>query len=296
MGINENTKLDAFISEDVNKYKGVAVPIKAGLLNRLLIKKYPCKKLHVNPDDEFSMPKIGPSYKIISEYEKKFLDNTRHNEFYYSNQEPIIVEKIHPDGYMILNGHHRWAAALRLGFSNIPVKIVNLTHESDIKQILRNSKHDKRVTMDLDEVVFFNPTHTSILPEKDPIFPFNQLYKDKLRLGIPALFRFLEVNGFDIWVYSSNYYSIDYIKGLFHKYHVNVTGIVTGTEKKNNKAKRTKIDSAMNEKYKYTIHIDNDMVLQIYSKSKDFMDYDINATNDWSSKVIDIIKEIIKDE
>ena len=296
MGINENTKLDTYISEDVNKYKGVAVPIKASLLNRLLIKKYPCKKLHVNPDDEFSMPKVGPSYRIISEYEKKFLDKARHNVFFYEGEEPIIVEKIHPDGYMILNGHHRWAAALRLGYSNIPVQIVNLTHESDIKRILSNSTHDKRVTMDLDEVVFFDPTNSDMRPEKEPAFPFNKMYKDRLRLGIPALFRFLEINGFDIWVYSSNYYSIDYIKSLFKKYHTNVTGIVTGTEKKNNKAKRAKIDSAMNEKYKYTIHIDNSMVLQIFSKSKDFMDYEITGATDWSAKVIDTIREIIKDE
>ena len=27
-------------------------------------------------------------------------------------EDPIVVEKVHPDGYMILNGHHRWAASM----------------------------------------------------------------------------------------------------------------------------------------------------------------------------------------
>ena len=48
----------------------------------------------------------------------------------YIVNEPIPVEKMYPEGYMILNGHHRWAAALRLGQPEIPVKIVNLTHEA----------------------------------------------------------------------------------------------------------------------------------------------------------------------
>ncbi|MCR4831375.1 MAG: hypothetical protein K5883_07980 [Pseudobutyrivibrio sp.] len=71
---------------------------------------------------------------------------------------------------MILNGHHRWAVALRLGYSNIPVKIVNLTHESDIKQILSNSTHDKRVTMDLDEVVFLTQPIQTCVQKKNRLF------------------------------------------------------------------------------------------------------------------------------
>ena len=66
--------------------------------------------------------------------------------------DPITVEKVHPDGYMILNGHHRWAAAMRVGIKMIPVKIVNLTNEVDIEKMLRASNNDKRATLDLDEV------------------------------------------------------------------------------------------------------------------------------------------------
>ena len=54
---------------------------------------------------------------------------------------------------MILNGHHRWAAALRTDIKRIPVNIINITHEVDIENMLRLSDHDKRVSLDLDEVI-----------------------------------------------------------------------------------------------------------------------------------------------
>ena len=39
--------------------------------------------------------------------------------------EPVIVHKMKPDGYMILNGHHRWAAALKTGLSKLRIEITN---------------------------------------------------------------------------------------------------------------------------------------------------------------------------
>ena len=93
------------LEDELAKYNGVSFPVKAGMLQRLLVKKLSCLKLHPNPDDEFSKPEVGPSFRIISEYESKFrrneeLDNT-------DTEEPVVVEKMYPDGYMIINGHHR---------------------------------------------------------------------------------------------------------------------------------------------------------------------------------------------
>lgn len=90
----------------------------------LLTHKASCNKLHPNPTDEFCMPKIGPSYRIISGYEKKFREAINNGESPEKGWgDPIIVEKMYPDGYMILNGHHRWAAATRLGLK----KVLSLT-------------------------------------------------------------------------------------------------------------------------------------------------------------------------
>ena len=141
------------------KYKGVYVPVKAGLLRRFLITKLPPDKLHPNPDDEFCFPEIGPNYQIVSNYESEMRQfrNDRMGGSVYAHIgafDPLYVQKIRPDGYMILNGHHRWAAARRVGLKTVDVKIVDLTQQSDIKKMLSSARHDKRVTLDLDEVVF----------------------------------------------------------------------------------------------------------------------------------------------
>ena len=289
MGKNAGTEFDEFIAKEIKTYAGVAMPVKAGLLNRIFVSKAACKKLHPNPDDEFSIPSVGPSYRIISDYEKKFIHNENTNGYYYDGEEPIMVEKIRPDGYMILNGHHRWAAAVRLGKPRIPVKVINVTHEQEIRDIIKNSNHDKRVTLDLDEVVFWNENNGPA--EKALPFPINRIYKDRLRLGIPALFNMFNKSGYDIWIYSSKFYSTDYIQNLFKKYHVHVTGIVTGTSKRKQlKDDKNAIQDLYSKKYLVTLHVDNDVVLMIDNKTKDFQEFNIDGEENWSKAVMDIIK------
>ena len=87
-----------------------------------------------------------------------------------------------------------------------------------------------RVSFDLDEVLFVSPqTHKT---EPALPFPLNRIYKERIRLGIPALFHALRGRGYDIWIYTAGYYSLDYLKYYFRHYRVPVTGIVTGTARK----------------------------------------------------------------
>lgn len=287
----DNTDFKEFVANDVKKQKGIFHPVKASFLERLLVKKVSCKKLHPNESDEFTFADIGPSYRIISEYEKNF----RHllSKGQRLDMEPLTIEKLYPHGYLLLNGHHRWAAAMRVGLRRVPVEIVNLAQESDIKKILENSKHNKRVTLDLDEVVFKSNDDPHL--EKPLFFPFNLKFKKRIRLGIPALFYFLSKNGYDIWVYSANYYSIDDIKRFFRHYSVNVDGIITGTAKK--KLHPTKADAEMDQlianKYQETLHIDNNMILLTHKETGEFDEYELNANaEDWSRNAITIIGEI----
>ena len=283
------------IYNEIEKYRGVSFPVKTGMLWRLLIKKVDCNKIHPNPEDEFSMPKVGPSFKIISEYESAFRRNEQLNM--ESTEEPLIVEKMYPDGYMIINGHHRWAAYYRLGRKKVPVSIVNLAHGDDIKQMLDKGSGDKRVTLDLDEVVFCEREDEAA--EKKPGFPFGKLYKERIRLGIPALFNFLSKKGYDIWVYSSKFYSMDYIRSYLEKYHVNITGIVTGTSKKSISDLKDKkeIDSLIARKYKHTLHIDNEMVLKIRSGTGEFEEYPIEKDKDnWSQGIMNTFKKMEANE
>ena len=289
------SEFDIFIQEEVDKIKGVAIPVKCGVVERLATKKMLCSKMHPNPDDEFTFPDIGPNYEIVSNYVKDIKENQKHGLPPF--EEPILVEKLHPHGYMIINGHHRWAAAMRLHLKKVPVKIINLAQESDIMKILENSDHDKRATLDLDEVVFRN-TDAPFL-EKKLGFPYSIRYSQRIKLGIPALFYALSKQGYDIWVYSSKYYSYDDIKDFFRCYRVHVDGIITGIvrDKKAAAEKRASVEKLFSNKYRVTLHIDNNMILRTTQGSSEFLEHELNVSDEqWSKEAISAIGEMEKNE
>ena len=283
------TEFEKKIQDDLNSQKGVSIPVKAGILERLLVRKAKCTDLHANAEDEFTFESVGPSYRIIGEYEEKFRTAIKRNQD--PMDDPLIVEKLRPKGYLLVNGHHRWAAAMRCQIKKVPIKIINLAQDSDIMKILEKSNHDKRVTLDLDEVVLRSDKDKNT--EKMPSFRMFRI-NYSIKLGIPALFYYLTKNGYDIWVYSSKYYSIDDIQRFFKHYSVHVDGIITGTEKKGSHDDRSKKrEQMMSEKYKITLHIDNDMILatgDVGAKYKKF-DLDVPPT-EWSRKVIEIIGDM----
>ena len=289
------SKFDEFIADEISKQKGVYLPVRAGLIERLFVRKAKCTDLHPNAEDEFSMPSVGPSYRIIGEYEKKFREALQFERRVFD--EPLTVEKLRPNGYLLLNGHHRWAAAMRCNIKRVPIKIINVATESDIQKILEKSQHDKRVTLDLDEVVF-RPENYEYL-EKKFIFPLNLRMKQRIRLGIPALFYFLAKNGYDIWVYAADYYSIDDIQRFFRAYSVHVDGIITGVAKRdqNQTQSALRMEKLIANKYKKTLHIDNDLILVTHGKTGDFEELEIGSSEEeWAKKAISVIEEMEKNE
>ena len=289
----KNTGFQDYLEGEIKKVKGIYVPVRAGLLRRLLIRRVACKKLHPNPDDEFCSPTIGPNTGIISQYVSDFKRNGTHSFVGYE-MEPLIVEKIRPDGYLILNGHHRWAAAILSRQRNLPIKIVDLPMAKDIQKMLQNARNERRVALDLDEVVFCDSAEAA---EKPLPFPFSLLYKQRLRLGIPALFRFLNDKGYDIWIYSSNYHSFTHIQRLLWLYHTRVTGIVTGTGKKGhpNNTGQDQLKKRVSDRYTTTIHIDGQGMLRVDRRTGQYDEYTFNdyGTN-WSAQIMDLIGALDK--
>ena len=286
------TQFDNYLEEEINRCRGVYFPVKTGLLRRLLTRKASVFNLHPNPEDEFCDPKIGPSYKIISEYQQMYVDALKSSYHFYED-EPIVVERLHPDGYRILNGHHRWAAVMRIGQDSIPIRIVNMTHEEDVKRILEHSVNTKRATLDLDEVIFRSEGDGPL--EKPAPFPWNRLVPERMRLGVPALFHFLSKRGYDIWVYSAKYYSTDSIQKYFEKYHVHVDGVMTATAKraKSSGESSRKINKMIADKYRITLHIDNEAVIRSVRDSRDYREYELKGTAEtWSQAVMDAVEDL----
>ena len=288
------SQLMEYVLNDIETQKGVAIPVHASLLERLIVTKASCKNIHPNPEDEFSIEKVGPSYRIISEYEAKFRDAQRMDRS--PIDDPLMVEKLRPHGYMLLNGHHRWAAAMRCNIKKVPIKIINCATESDIKTILERSQHDKRATIDLDEVIFRSSDYP-YLEKKAFTFPFSIRFKQRIRLGIPALLYNLSKKGYDIWVYARDFYSIDDIQKFFKAYSVHVDGILTGVDKhtQNKSERAARLRELINNKYATTLHIDNNAIVETHGKTGEFEEYLINVPEeDWSKKAIAIIEEIEK--
>ena len=284
-----------YLNEEVNKVKGVYYPVRASFLKRKFCKKASCRALHPNPEDEFCFPDIGPNYGIIKKYQQQYRQGVQFKTGFEENGilEPLMVQKTRPDGYMILNGHHRWAAAIRSGINKVNIEIVNLTQLSDIRKMIENSQSDRRVTLDLDEVVFCGKDDPYV--EKPLPFPMNRFFKERIRKGIPALLHVFNQRDVDIWVYTSKYYSLEYIRFLFKHRAVRLTGIVTGTAQKgpHAAANAKTMKEMLEKKYKTTIHIDNKMILRTVSGSKEIEDYPLSGNPEtWSREALDILAKI----
>lgn len=280
---------DEYLAAQLEKFKGIAYPIKSYTIERALIRYAKCMSLHPNPEDEFSKPDVGPSKRIISEYERSFREADARNYL----EEPIVVEKMHPEGYMIINGHHRWAAYYRIGRKIVPVNVVNLTHEADIRKMVEGSVNDKRVTMDLDEVVFGTDERGAV--ERRPLFPYNLIFKENIKAGTLSLLNYFDGKGYDVWLYTSKFYSVEYIRRYLKRYHVKITGIVTGTARNNLglKGEKREVDKLLASKYKRTINIDSDTVLVINSETKEFEEHEIDKTRGkWSQMIMELIDKI----
>ena len=290
----KGTELEQFLQDEVNQYQGIAVPVRVSLLKRMITKKLPLSKLHPNPDDEFCFPDIGPNMGIISKYVKDFC------RFQGSMQdaamagsgiaEPIQVQKIRPDGYMILNGHHRWAAAMRVGIPSLPVKIVNVTQVEDIRKLLSGARNNKRVALDLDEVVFAADGEPT---EKPLRFPWNRLYPQSIRLGIPALCWYLNQHNYDVWVYTSQLISDDQIQRLLLHHHTGAVYVVTGTGRNGRHLKHTdvSVEKMIGEKYPFTYHIDQKAVLKVSSATREFEEFLLPGEAGWSREVQDVFRK-----
>ena len=284
-----NTEFERFLEEKLKEDRGLLVPIKASLFELMFVKKADADQLHPNPEDEFCNPDIGPNHEIVSQYRKMITRPRPLEEPPW--EEPLTVEKVHPDGYMILNGHHRWAAAMQTAYSPIKIAIVNLTHEKDIERMVSQSTHDRRVTLDLDELAFC--TGEDVPAEKPLPFPLNMMYKERIRQGVPALLRFFGKQGYDVWVYTSKYRSIEYIRAYFRHYFVKVDGIVTGYGRSASMTGEElwKAKDLIAGRYKETLHIDLNAILRTHSGSRDFEEYPVETQGaGWSGAVMDIVR------
>ncbi|MBQ7464810.1 MAG: HAD family hydrolase [Lachnospiraceae bacterium] len=150
-----------------------------------------------------------------------------------------------------------------------------------------------RVSFDLDEVLFVYPeTHKT---EPAPVFPFNRIFKERLRLGTPRLINRLQELGYEVWVYTSSFRSESYIKNLFRLYGVRFDGIVNGTRhlKEVQRDNRTVLPQKVPSRYRISLHVDDETVICSLGREYGFEAYQLDAQDDeWEEKIVKKAEEI----
>ena len=111
------------IQEEAKKYMNRREVARASILEVLTTKYLSPEQMHPNPDDEFSDPDFGPNESIVEMYVQDALKNLEAEAD--SFDDPIMVAKMQAGDYMIINGHHRWAAAIIVKLTRVRVVIAN---------------------------------------------------------------------------------------------------------------------------------------------------------------------------
>lgn len=273
------------VLNDVEKYNNVRQTIKAGIRERFFLKYVDPKKLHPNPSDEFSQAEVGPNLGIVSDYVGQIRFNQQHDIDIF--EEPVIAQKMLPDGYLLLNGHHRWFAALRMGINKLHVKIVNVVGEEDVKRMLDSTNNDMLVSFDFDEVLTSLDTNNQAAVINKL---FEHKFDERLRIGAPEVISMLQSKGYDVCIYTAGYLSEEEINDFFAMYDVTVNIILNGfnDKRKNNHAAGTKgIKDLAENKYKKIVHIDNESISIVNHETKELESYDIDG--DWKTGIEKIL-------
>ena len=150
-----------------------------------------------------------------------------------------------------------------------------------------------RVSFDLDEVLFVLPeTHKT---EPALIFPFNKIFRERLRLGTPDLVKELQRLGYEVWVYTSSFRSERYIKLLFMMYGIRFDGIVNGDRhlKEVQRKNKTILPQKLPNRYRISLHIDDESIVCSLGRQYGYHAYQLEAQDDdWKEKIIARAEEI----
>ena len=149
------------------------------------------------------------------------------------------------------------------------------------------------VSFDLDDTLFVSPDKFKV--EKKLRFPWNKIYKERLRLGTVSLIQKLQRLDIQVWIYTTSFRSEHYIRCLFRHYGIRLDSIINGTRhaKEVQKNQIEPMPSKYPGKYRIDLHIDDDRSVLENGRQYGFSVYLIGAQDDnWDKKLFDYIKKI----
>lgn len=149
------------------------------------------------------------------------------------------------------------------------------------------------VSFDLDDTLFVSPN--TFKTEESLNFPFNIIYKERLRLGTVELLNDIRSQGIQLWIYTTSFRSERYIRGLFKHYGIKIDNIINGDRHKREvQGNNTEImPSKYPSKYRIDLHIDDDISVMQNGRTYGFNVCIIGPQDDeWVDKIKEQIFKI----
>ena len=150
-----------------------------------------------------------------------------------------------------------------------------------------------RISFDLDDTLFVS--EEKFKTEHAPKFPFNAIYKERLRLGTVKLMEYIHRQGFELWIYTTSYRSERYIRGLFRCYGIKLNHVINGAKHAREvQAGRTEgMPSKYPSKYRIDLHIDDDSSVYENGKIYGFRVFLVGEQDDhWTDKIIEEMERV----
>ncbi len=152
-----------------------------------------------------------------------------------------------------------------------------------------------RISFDLDEVLFVHPSTHKIEPP--PPFPFDHIFKERLRYGAPDLINSLQKLGYEVWIYTSSFRTERYIKFYFLLYKVRFDGIVNAMRhlKEVQGTRKDILPQKLPSRYRISLHIDDEDIVCSLGRQYGYSTYQLDADDDnWKEKIIHRADQIRK--
>ncbi|MDO8685483.1 MAG: HAD family hydrolase [Clostridiales bacterium] len=149
-----------------------------------------------------------------------------------------------------------------------------------------------RISFDLDETLFVNQSKVKVEPGLK--FPFNWLYKERLRHGAPEIMNRIRQDGIELWIYTSSLRTISYIKNYFKHYGVKIDRVINRTvhEEEIQKKHNEILPSKMPGKFRINLHIDDDISVKQNGNKYGFKVFLLNMENEsWVEELWTVIQK-----
>ncbi len=149
------------------------------------------------------------------------------------------------------------------------------------------------VSFDLDDTLFVSPE--KFKTEEPLSFPFNKIYRERLRLGTKNLFRRLQEAGVETWIYTTSFRSERYIRGLFRHYGIKLGQVVNGSRHSAEvqSGKSEPMPSKYPGRYRIDLHIDDDVSVYQNGRTYGFKVFIVGPQDDeWANKIIEKVESI----